>query len=203
MTKHPTTSSDRVLQTARGLFFAHGFEAVTTDLLAREASVSKATIYRTAPSMAELFMMVMEREVERFEGEVMADFEGREGLRDCLMYYGVRLLTFLNEPDTLGFSRIMAERARQHPKTARRFVEAAYERSLDGLEPIIAEAQRKGLLTPNSPPRAIAEAFAGALEGFGLVRAHHGIDGPPYSEPERAARLAADMVVDGLGMGRG
>lgn len=193
------SSTERILATARTLFFANGFEGVTTDRLAREASVSKATIYRSFPSMTALFTAVVEREVERFEDGAAADFSDRDGLRECLVGYGVRLLTFLNEPDAIAFSRIMGEQARQRPDTARRFVAAAYERTVDSLQAIIERAQDRKLLRSEHPPRAVAEAFAGALEGFGLVRAHHGIVSEPYPDPERAARLAAMMVVDGMG----
>ena len=66
-------SKSRILSTARTLFFVKGFEKVTTDLLAREASVSKATIYRHFDNMSEILQNVLEAEAECFRAEVLAD----------------------------------------------------------------------------------------------------------------------------------
>lgn len=42
----PDPARARILEAARGHFFAHGFQAITTEELARELGMSKKTLYR-------------------------------------------------------------------------------------------------------------------------------------------------------------
>lgn len=49
---------DQVLQGARDVFMAHGFEGASVDDIARKAGVSKATLYSYFPDKRLLFMEV-------------------------------------------------------------------------------------------------------------------------------------------------
>ncbi|MEP2533878.1 TetR/AcrR family transcriptional regulator [Shimia sp.] len=59
---------DQVLATATTLFLQHGFEGVGVDEIARQAGVSKATLYAYFPDKRHLFM-----EVARVECALQAD----------------------------------------------------------------------------------------------------------------------------------
>ncbi|MDP2061773.1 MAG: TetR/AcrR family transcriptional regulator [Phaeovulum sp.] len=56
---------DQVLQGARGVFLRDGFEGASVDLIAREAGVSKATLYSYFADKRRLFMEVANVECRR------------------------------------------------------------------------------------------------------------------------------------------
>ena len=57
---------ESILAAAKRAFLAAGFGAVSMDTIAREAGVSKATVYAHFGSKEELFGAVIERECERY-----------------------------------------------------------------------------------------------------------------------------------------
>ena len=82
-----TTSQDRILHAARRLFFEHGFGQVSTDVLAREAAVSKATIYRHFENMADILRCVTEAEALRFREITPPKTETIADLQTALIQY--------------------------------------------------------------------------------------------------------------------
>ena len=55
----PSAKAQEILQAARGVFIAKGFEAASMDAVAREAGVSKATVYAHFKSKSDLFAAMM------------------------------------------------------------------------------------------------------------------------------------------------
>ncbi|MDR0577879.1 MAG: TetR/AcrR family transcriptional regulator, partial [Candidatus Accumulibacter sp.] len=51
-----------VLEAAISVFLAHGFSAATTDMIQREAGVSKATMYACFPNKEALFAAAIEHQ---------------------------------------------------------------------------------------------------------------------------------------------
>ena len=60
------SKAESILAAAKRAFLAAGFEAVSMDAIAREAGVSKATVYAHFGSKEELFGAVIEGECERY-----------------------------------------------------------------------------------------------------------------------------------------
>lgn len=186
--KRQAAARIRILQAGRKLYFSAGFSAVTSDMIAAEAAVSKATIYRHFSSMPELFRAVVGNEVGRFgydPGHVFADLESFEATLDT---YCEKLLNFLNNPDVLAFSSLMMAEARTHPESAKIFFEAAYGETLRQLEELISTAYERRIIALEITPARAAEQLLGTLEGVGLLRVHFGLSTLPYPDPEIQAR---------------
>src|SRR5690349_23704954 len=91
-----------VLRGARRAFLAGGFGAVSMDTIAREAGVSKATVYAHFGSKEELFGAVIGRECEqRFAGLSAGELDPRD-LRDSLTVLGRRFLELVLSPDAIA-----------------------------------------------------------------------------------------------------
>ena len=150
-----TTSQDRILHAARRLFFEHGFGQVSTDVLAREAAVSKATIYRHFENMADILRCVTEAEALRFREITPPKTETIADLQTALIQYGTKLLTFLNEAETLEFARLMHEGARENPDIGETFFNAAYGQTQNDFAKMFAAAQNRGVLSDLTSPMDI------------------------------------------------
>jgi AcrR family transcriptional regulator len=190
-----TTSQDRILYAARRLFFEHGFGQVSTDVLAREAAVSKATIYRHFENMADILRCVTEAEALRFREITPPKTETIADLQTALIQYGTKLLTFLNEAETLEFARLMHEGARENPDIGETFFNAAYGQTQNDFAKMFAAAQNRGVLSDLTSPMDIAEDLIGLLEGLGMVRVQLGVIKVPYPDVQERTTRAVNTIL--------
>jgi AcrR family transcriptional regulator len=190
-----TTSQDRILHAARRLFFEHGFGQVSTDVLAREAAVSKATIYRHFENMADSLRCVTEAEALRFREITPPKTETIADLQTALIQYGTKLLTFLNEAETLEFARLMHEGARENPDIGETFFNAAYGQTQKDFAKMFAAAQNRGVLSDLTSPMDIAEDLIGLLEGLGMVRVQLGVIKVPYPDVQERTTRAVNTIL--------
>ena len=190
-----TTSQDRILHAARRLFFEHGFGQVSTDVLAREATVSKATIYRHFENMADILRCVTEAEALRFREITPPKTETIADLQTALIQYGTKLLTFLNEAETLEFARLMHEGARENPDIGETFFNAAYGQTQNDFAKMFAAAQNRGVLSDLTSPMDIAEDLIGLLEGLGMVRVQLGVIKVPYPDVQERTTRAVNTIL--------
>jgi TetR/AcrR family transcriptional regulator, mexJK operon transcriptional repressor len=193
MTEKPSYA--RILHAARQLFFAHGFEKVSTDLLARQAAVSKASIYRHFKNMADVLRCVTEAEATKFRELSPPNTETIPELRAALIQYGTKLLTFLNDADTTEFARLMHEEARGNPEIGQTFFHAAYGQTQNDFAKMFAAAQSKGVLSTVTDPMDIAEDLIGLLEGLGMVRVQLGVAKVPYVDVETRVNRAVTTIL--------
>ena len=152
-------------------------------MLAKEASVSKATLYKYFPNMVEVLKAVTDTESKNFEAGMSMDVNSLDELRKSLVSYGANLMKFLNKPEILQFSQLMHEEARAHPNIASEFYQAAYGRALGGLASLFRQGIERGFFTTNLHPEELAEQLVGMWEGIPFVRAQMGVPKRPFPRP--------------------
>jgi Transcriptional regulator len=69
----PGTKAYTVLRAARKIFLTYGFSGATTDMIQREAAVSKSTVYAHYANKEALFIAVVEAECRIFDGNNQRD----------------------------------------------------------------------------------------------------------------------------------
>src|SRR5881392_2959521 len=95
-----------ILRGARRAFLAGGFGAVTMDAVAREASVSKATVYAHFHSKEELFGAVIAHVSERrFHGFSVDTLDPRD-IEMSLTTIAARFLDLILSPEAIAVNRI-------------------------------------------------------------------------------------------------
>ena len=197
MTHSQSTPPERILAAARHLFFQQGFEKVSTDGLAKEASVSKSTLYKYFPSMTAVLEAVVEAEVNVFERGIPTHVSTREEFEATLICYGTNLLHFLNQNDIIQFAQLMFEEARSNPDIARVFYTAAYDRTLKDLSQIIQQGLKQGFLVSSLTSDELAEQLLGMWEGFCFIRAQLGLTKKPFKQPQQWSEKCVQTLVDG------
>jgi TetR/AcrR family transcriptional repressor of mexJK operon len=188
-------SKSRILSTARALFFVNGFDKVTTDLLAREASVSKATIYRYFDNMSGILQHVLEAEADVFRAEVLGDISSHPDLRTALTSFGRKFLSFLSEQDSVKFTCLIHEVARDYPQVGRIFYTAAFEAVCTAVSGRLAQGQETGELRGDFDPADVAEDLISLLKGFGTVRAQLGLTTRPYKDIDQHVARGVDTIL--------
>ncbi|PSB36755.1 TetR/AcrR family transcriptional regulator [Aphanothece minutissima] len=190
---------DRLLSAARELFFQQGFARVSTDALAKAASVSKATLYKHFPSMEAVLRAVVEREVDGFERGVPITVATAAAFRAALVQYGTNLLNFLNQPDIIRFAQLMFEEARGNRGLAGDFYDSAYGRTQNDLAQLIQQGLDRGDLRSSLPAAELAEQLLGLWEGFGFIRALLGLTPQPFPDPGAWSEACVGTFLAGQG----
>src|SRR5271166_385347 len=102
----PGSKAESILAAAKRTFLAAGFGAVSMDTIAREAGVSKATVYAHFAGKEELFGAVIGRECEhRFAGLSVSELDPGD-VRASLTTLGRRFLELLLSPDAIALHRL-------------------------------------------------------------------------------------------------
>ena len=194
----PTTPKppERIIAAGRRLFFSEGFAKVSTEMLAREASVSKATLYKYFPNMTAVLRAVVEHEATTFESVVPSEISTRDELLTALIRYGSGLLAFLNQKDIIQFTQLMFEEARTNPDIASTFYSAAYGRSHKTLSAIIERGLGQGLVSSSLSASELAEQLIGMWESLRFIRAILGLTTTPFEDPEDWSEKCVGTLFD-------
>ncbi len=110
-----------VLEAATKVFLEHGFTAATTDMIQREAGVSKATVYARYANKEALFQAVIHQRCALFTQRLQTVKSMAGDLRAKLTELGRGYLQLLLAPENLAFYRVLVAEAPRFPELARMF----------------------------------------------------------------------------------
>jgi TetR/AcrR family transcriptional regulator, mexJK operon transcriptional repressor len=114
---------DQVLEGARKIFLRDGFERASVDDIAKEAGVSKATIYAYFPDKQLLFLEVARCECHRQTEAAEASVEGDVPVRVALTIAAERITEFLMSEFGQRMFRIVVGEGERFPGLGREFYE--------------------------------------------------------------------------------
>jgi TetR/AcrR family transcriptional regulator, mexJK operon transcriptional repressor len=156
--------ADAILAAADRAFLANGFGAVSMDAIAREANVSKATVYAHFAGKEELFGAVIGSECERY----LADFSAAEldpcDVRASLTVLGRRFLELVLSPEGIALHRIILGEVTRFPLLGEVFWRAGPERQRVQIEAFLRSAAASGTLSFRDT-RLAAEQFLSLVRG--------------------------------------
>jgi TetR/AcrR family transcriptional regulator, mexJK operon transcriptional repressor len=154
----PSSKAESILAAAKRAFLAAGFAAVSMDAIAREAGVSKATVYAHFAGKEELFGAVIGRECERYFARVSADELDPLDARGSLTVLGRRFLDLLLSSDGIALHRIILAEVTRLPALGEVFWRAGPERQRLQIEAFLKRASAAGSLELTDA-RLAAEQF--------------------------------------------
>lgn len=192
---------DQVLEGARDVFLKDGFEGASVDDIAREAGVSKATLYSYFPDKRLLFREVVRTECERQACEaddmVLADCEPARVLHESAR----RLMEIIMSDFSLRMFRICVAEAGRFPELGEEFYESGPLAFRERLEEYLEKATARGELRIEDFELA-AEQFLELCKAGWLMRAvfKHERD-LPEDEQELYAREAVATFLARYGTG--
>ena len=112
---------DQVLEGARAVFMADGFEGASVDEIARVAAVSKATLYSYFPDKRLLFMEVANSECLRQSQEAIDNIDMDAPPREVLGQAGRHFLRFLTSTFGQQIFRICVAESDRFPEIGQSF----------------------------------------------------------------------------------
>ena len=160
----PTSKAESILAAAKRTFLAAGFGAVSMDTIAREAGVSKATVYAHFAGKEELFGAVIGRECELYFARFSAGELDPRDVRASLTVLGRRFLELLLSPDSIALYRIILGEVTRFPSLGEVFWRAGPERQRVQIEAFLRSASASGTLVLSNT-RLAAEQFVSLVRG--------------------------------------
>ena len=115
---------DQVLAGARDVFMSRGFEGASVDDIAKQAGVSKATLYSYFPDKKLLFMEVAKAECSRQADEILAETCDDDPLEDVLLEIANRFVSFITSDFGQRVFRICVAESDRFPELGQAFYES-------------------------------------------------------------------------------
>lgn len=190
-----SNAAERILVAGRELFFEHGFQKTSTDMLVKKANASKATLYRYYDNMTDVFEAVIAAESEQFLTPVPRQITSRDDLKQELHSYGVTLMKFLNRPQVIKLAGLMNEESRENPEAARRFYDAAYHASLTYLAKLLQDGLEKGLIDRDLASEELAIQLLSMWEFIPMLKVQMRKTKRPFPDPEAWSRKCVDTLL--------
>jgi TetR/AcrR family transcriptional regulator, mexJK operon transcriptional repressor len=160
----PNSKAESILAAAKRSFLAAGFGAVSMDAIAREAGVSKATVYSHFAGKEELFGAMIGRECERYFARFSAGELDPRDVRASLTVLGRRYLELLLSSESIALHRIIVGEVTRFPVLGEVFWRAGPERQRVQIEAFLKSAIAAGTLAL-ADTRLAAEQFVSLVRG--------------------------------------
>jgi TetR/AcrR family transcriptional repressor of mexJK operon len=183
-----------ILEAAKHMFTAHGFERVSMDQIAAEAGVSKLTVYSHFGDKESLFSAAISAKCEEQLAGGLFQVDPSSSLRDQLIGIGRAFLTLINSEEALAIHRVVTT---QPPpaKLGKLFWEAGPRRVQVAFESFLRAEMEAGALDIPDVHRAASQFFCllkGELHMLLLCGCLDAIDG---AEAEAHVQATVDTFL--------
>ena len=177
------------------MIVAKGYEGASVDDIAREAGISKATMYRYFPDKTALFRAVMSRECTRQAGAAVELGDCCRPVETILTDFAARHLAFILSDFAIDAFRTAVAESARFPALARDFFERRMNTSRVALREFMAAAHARGELVVDDPDVA-ALRFLALCKADLFFNRLFGVRGPLSAEEvDEHARAAVEAFL--------
>ena len=159
-------SREIIVDAATPLFLERGFGSVSMDELAVAAGLARRTLYNQFTSKEEIFREMLLRVALQLEHAFPPGIETRGDVEDVLRLIGRMILDLHQNPEYLGFLRMVVADSRQFPWIAKEFA-TVMDPKTERFARYLAHLTDLGILNCQNPTLA-AHQFMGILNEFSL-----------------------------------
>jgi len=189
----------QIMDGARTVFLAAGFDGASMNDVARAAGVSKGTLYAYFNSKDELFEAIIRGQFAQ-AAERLCAFRREGDARAMLTDFGVRLIRRMSEPETLALARVVVAAVDKFPKIGRAFYEAGPHFGATKLAAELVALERAGALEVTDPERA-AWQFVDLCQSYVYKRVLFGVvDSVTEAEIEAAVTAGVEVFLKAYGV---
>lgn len=190
----------QVLEGARAVFLAEGYEGANVDEIARVAGVSKATLYSYFPDKRLLFLEVAKTECQRQAEAAVNLVRPDLPLRDQLLTGAREIVRFFNSPMSLAIFRMCVAEAERFPEMGREFYRTGPMMGRSLLVGYLTCAIEAGQLEIDDVEHA-ADQFAELCKAGIFTQRMFGVfDEQPPEYCDKIAQSAVDMFLARYGV---
>ncbi|MCX2563673.1 TetR/AcrR family transcriptional regulator [Acetobacter thailandicus] len=158
LTGESEAKRQQILDGARAVFAQHGFEGASMSAIAREANVSKGTLYNYFTCKAELFEAFVEQNCREKLPTALEPIKRNQPVRETLTAIAQAIINLTTLPESLMLYRIIISEAPHFPKLTDVFWKNGPKIAIETLAEWLSAQTRQGLLQVEDPVFA-AELF--------------------------------------------
>jgi len=190
----------QIIEGARRVFIAMGFDAASMNDITREAGVSKGTIYVYFANKEELFEALIEEERGTIFKNLYEALESGGPLRETLTRFAVALSIKITSDKVVLAQRTIIGASERIPELGRRFYERGPRRGHDRLVEFLKAAAAQGLLELPDPGLAAYQFTELSLAGlFRQCMFAYRTETPKPDEIDYVARSGVDVFLKAYG----
>jgi TetR/AcrR family transcriptional repressor of mexJK operon len=182
----------QILTAARKLFMELGYGAASMDAIARQASVSKATLYTHFDGKDALFAALIMAECKHLSGQIGQRAFDAPDIRDALRSLAEDFNNLLCSDEGLAMYRMVVAEAPRFPELGRIFYDSGPKVMIDRIADLLAAAGSRGLLK-------IGDARIAAIQFISLVRGDSHLTRILGVTPA-TKKVAADYIDSGVAL---
>ena len=188
----------RIMEAARALFLAHGYDETSLDAIARAAGTAKKTLYRRYGDKGGLFFAVMATLTDRWLQVVNTARRAAPDLPSSLETLALDLAEASVRPEAVALQSAIIAAAPRFPEVAGAY-EDGYRRALAAIEDLLVQAAARGEITLDRvPAREAAEHFVAMTHMVHRRSALLGQALPDAAARAGRARRAVRLLMDAL-----
>jgi AcrR family transcriptional regulator len=201
--KSPTASSDtrkrrQIIDGARRLFLAQGFDAASMNAIAHAAGVSKGTLYVYFKSKEELFEAIVEEQSGR-QAEEIFTLASDGDVAVVLTRLGTEFVRFLCQPGGVPPLRAVIAIADRMPELGAKFYSAGPARGIASLRAFLEARVAAGDLRPHDCEVAAAQFIDSCLSLTFKPMLFNFADPPEAERITRVVRTAVHTFMAAYG----
>ncbi|QXT39918.1 TetR/AcrR family transcriptional regulator [Gymnodinialimonas ceratoperidinii] len=172
---------DQVIEGARAVFMREGFEGASVDEIARDAGVSKATLYSYFPDKQRLFLEVLKQGcTAQSEVEVLFEQPGLS-VEEKLVVICKTLLTFFVSDFGQNMFRVCVAEAKRFPELGETFYDSGPKHWGEKIAGFLRSEQALAVLDIDDPLLA-ADQLAQLCRTDLMLKVMFGIESDPSEE---------------------
>jgi len=151
-----------ILECATDLFLQNGFTNTSMDMVAKDAGVSKQTVYSHFNNKDELYTAVIDAKCRQYRLDATRLDNCDALIHDVLMEIANQTLSLLQDPDVIAMYTVVIGEANNNPHVAELFYRAGPLQSVETVASIIHSY--------NSTELSDQQAMAVATDFFNLIK---------------------------------
>jgi AcrR family transcriptional regulator len=185
----------QIIEGARAVFLAQGFDAGSMNDIARAAGVSKGTLYVYFKDKEQLFEAIVEQECEA-QAEGMFEFDPNDhDVGAVLRRLGLAYVRFLCRPEKASAIRTVIAIAERMPNLGRKFYETGPARGITRLTEYFSAQVAAGVLAIDDCEMAAAQFMETCQAMLFKPVLFNFAPEPPAEQIERVVSVAVAMFL--------
>lgn len=194
----PMKAKPRILATASELFLTQGLD-ISLDMIATEAGTTRQTLYNHFLGKDALVLETFSYMKEMMQPPLNAIMAGdTQDLSLVLGRFAAVVQDHFYQKKNIHFQRLLIQLLQQRPELYATLQQRESGRVLQGLVALLQRAQQRGQLTLGNVELQ-AQAFLGAVMGYGLPAALLSDELPDKAELQQLADVAVALFLRGWG----
>lgn len=154
----------QIIAAADKLFMHHGVQGTTMEHIARDADVSKLTLYRRYPDKNSLFTAVINEKIRQYLPDSLFEAEPGTTPDELLGRIGQALLALITSEDAVNLNRVITTESAHNPELTAQFYTSGPQRLKTRMLEVMTAFKNSGTLNIQDPAEA-AEMFSALISG--------------------------------------